>query len=639
MTRRVLEPFRLGSLALKNRLVFAPITTQYAGERGAVTARLMAHYEARARGGAGLVIVEATYVDPVGQVFFNQLGIYDDGLVPGLRELAGAIKRHGAAAAIQLHHGGRMARTALTGVQPVGPSPLADARGVMPRELTVAEIGGIVQCFVRAAVRAQEAGFGGVEIHGAHAYLVDQFISPASNQRNDRYGGSVENRARLLVEILQGVRAATGPGYPVWVRMNGREYGVEGGTTLEEALEVARRAEAAGAAAVHVSAYGPSSPTNRTTAVFKPAVIEHLAAAMKGVLSVPVIAVGRITPQAAESMLEAGKADLIAVGKALLADPDLPRKLSSGREDRIVPCIVCMHCRDVLLSPVAAGISCQVNPRLGHDHETSCSETTSPKQVLVVGGGPAGMIAAITAAERGHAVTLWERSAALGGQLLPAAVPPHKDRVRTFARYCAAELSRTGVVVELEREATADAVVAAGPDVVIVAAGPVETMPDIPGFESAGAVKATAVLSGAEKTGRRVVIVGGELVGCETAEFLAERGRAVTVVRRGPDMATAVGPSLRQFFLERLRQKGVLFLPGVKYVNARRGCLTVERAGGERLELTADTLVYATGFSADTRLYDALRGKVAEVHIVGDCAAPRAIADAVREGYFAGCAV
>jgi 2,4-dienoyl-CoA reductase (NADPH2) len=421
--------------------------------------------------------------------------------------------------------------------------------------------------------------------------------------------------------------------------MNGREYGVEGGTTLEQALEVARLAERAGAVAVHVSAYGPATPTNRTTAVFKPAVIADLAQAMKQVLTVPVIAVGRITPAAAEEMLETGKADLIAVGKALLADPELPRKLATGRDDRIVPCIVCMHCRDSLMSPAVVGISCQVNPKLGRDQETGAAEATKPKKVLVVGGGPAGMVAAATAAERGHAVTLWERGAALGGQLLPAAVPPHKDRIRSYTDYLIRELTRTSVTVELEREATVDAIVEAGPDVVVVATGPRQNMPDIPGIESSGAVDATAVLSGSARVGRRVVIVGGELVGCETAEFLAERARVVTVTRRGPEMATGVGPSLRQFFLERLQKKGVIFLPGVKYANARPGCLTVQKANGDTVEIEADTLVCAAGSSGDSRLYESLEGKVAKIYMVGDCAEPGAIVDAVRDGYDVGCRV
>ncbi len=639
MTRRVLQPYQLGPLTLKNRLIMAPITTEYAGVRGEVNDRILAHYEARARGGVGLIVVEATYVEPVGQAFPNQLGIYDDALVPGLRELAGVIKRHNCVAAIQLHHGGRMARSSLTGMQPVAASAIADPRGEMPRELGEVEIRATVESFVRAALRARVAGFGAIELHGAHSYLIDGFVSPAANRRKDDYGGSVANRARFLIEILEGVRNAAGQGFPVWVRLNGREYGVEGGTTLEEAVEVALLAERAGAVAVHVSAFGPATPTNRTTAVFKPAVIADLAAAMKQRLSVPVIAVGRITADAAEDLLASGRADLIAVGKALLADADLPKKLASGREDRITPCIVCMHCRDMLQSAGAPGISCQVNPRLGRDADGAPAETSRPKKVLVLGGGPAGMTAAITAAERGHSVTLWERSPALGGQLLVAAVPPHKDRIRAFTEYLRREIQRAGVSIELEREASAEAILGLQPDVAIVATGPLSARPDIPGVESLRAVDPVSVLNGSVKVGRRVVIIGGEIIGCETAEFLAEHGRVVTVTRRGPEMATGAGPSLRAYFLERLRQKGVRLLPGVSYVAANPGCLSVKTSDGRELQLEADTFVRATGSVADASLAQALKQRVPEVCVIGDCAAPRFIIDAVREGYDVACRI
>ncbi|MCK9357361.1 MAG: FAD-dependent oxidoreductase, partial [Dehalococcoidia bacterium] len=496
MARRVLEPLTLGSLQLRNRLVMAPVTTQYADERGRVTEQLKAHYETRARGGAGLIIVEASYVLPVGQAFKDQLGIYDDSLIPGLRQLAAAIKRQGCVAAIQLHHAGRMAKSGLSGLQPVAPSAIADPRGEQPRALDASAIRSTVRSFAEAAARAKEAGFDGVEIHGAHAYLIDQFISPSANRRTDAYGGPLENRARFMLEVVAAAREAVGADYPVWLRMNGREYGVEGGTTLEDALEVARLAERAGAAAIHVSAYGPATPTNRTTAGFQPAVIADLAAAMKHAVSIPVMAVGRITPEAAEDLLESGAADLVALGKALLADPDLPGKLVEGRDEEIVPCIVCMHCRDSLMLAAPGGIRCQVNPRLGCDHEPAAVAAPVSKKVLIVGGGPAGMVAALTAARRGHSVTLWERGRALGGQLLQAAVPPHKDRIGCYTRFLARELGRSGVVVELQREATVEEVLGARPDAVVVATGARPLSPDIPGLKRAGAVEAGAVLDG-----------------------------------------------------------------------------------------------------------------------------------------------
>ncbi len=636
MTRLVLEPFRLQNLALKNRLVFAPITTRYADARGYVTERLKAHYEVRARGGVGLIVVEATYIEPVGQAFADQLSICDDTYIAGLRELAMVIKRHGCVAAIQLHHGGRLAKSAFTGMQPVAPSAIADAANEKPRELTLKDIESIVRSFGLAAARAKEAGFDAVEIHGAHSYLVDQFISAASNKRTDRYGGDIANRSRFMVEVIEAARAAAAPDFPVWVRINGREYGVRDGTTIEEAIEVSKRAEAAGSVAIHVSAYGPATPTNRTTATFQSAVIAPLAAAIKAEVSVPVIAVGRITPQAAEALLERGSADLIAMGKALLADPEIPNKLAAEREEDIRPCIVCMYCRDALRRADMAGIRCQVNPCVGSDHEPLPPLPERPRRVLVIGGGPAGMCAALSAADRGHSVSLWERSGQLGGQLLAAAVPPHKDRIAAFTRYLVHRLEEAHVTVETGREATVDSVRAENPDVVIVATGPGKVVPDIPGLDGATTVHASDVLLGAVRTGRHVAVIGGEVVGCETAEYLAERGKAVTLLRRGPEMAMSESPSLRAFFMERLARKGVVMMPGVKYREARAGYLVVEMPDGAIRTIKADTIVLAAGSTPNTALAEALRGAVPEVLLAGDCLKPRAIVDAVSEGWLAG---
>jgi 2,4-dienoyl-CoA reductase-like NADH-dependent reductase (Old Yellow Enzyme family)/thioredoxin reductase len=636
MVRRLLEPCTLGPLSLRNRIVFAPITTQFADARGYVTPRLAAHYEARARGGAGLVIVEATYIDAAGQAVTNQLAIHRDEYLPGLRQLADAIRRHGSTSALQIYHGGRMARSSLTGRQPVAPSAIPSPGGETPRELSKEEIRAIVRSFGAAAARAREAGFDAVEVLGSHTYLVGSFISPASNTRTDDYGGIVANRARFLLEILHEIQKTAGQDFPIWVKINAREFGVLAGLALEDAVEVARLTERAGSRAVHVSGFGPASPTNRTTSVFRPAVIAHLAAAVKQAVSIPVIAVGRITPEAGEELIENGSADLVALGKALLADPDLPAKLAAGEDDHIVPCIVCMHCYDTLISPGTDGIACQVNPRLGRDHEPQPCPAAPAKRVLVVGGGPAGMVAALTAARRGHAVTLWERSNRLGGQLIPAASPPHKDRISAYTGYLVRELPRAGICIELDHPATEDAIHAFRPDAVVIAVGAKPIKPDIPGIETAESVDAVAVLRGEVQVGRRAVIVGGGQVGCETAEVLVERGRQVTVTKRGSEMATGVGPLLRQYFLDRLREKGVQFLPGVRYVSARPGCLTVQTADGALLPLEVDTIVTAVGFAADPRLYHSLEGSVPEVYLIGDCASPRSIVDAVREGYDVG---
>ena len=636
MKSRLYKPFRIGSMQLRNRIVMAPLTTQYASEEGYVTGRSLNFYEARARGGAGLLIVEATIIHPGGQAFANQLSISGDEFISGLSDLVQVIHRHGARGAIQLHHGGRVAKRELTGMQPIAPSPLARGKSELPRELTVDEIGEIVADFARAALRAKEAGFDGVEIHGAHGYLVDQFLSPAANKRQDSYGGSQRNRARFLVEIIEAIRGELGRDYPVWYRMNAREYGVEGGTTLEEAQETARRAEEAGADAVHVSAYGPKTPTNLTSPAFVPAVIEDLAEGIKKTVSIPVIAVGRITPEAGERMLAEGKADLIAMGKALLADPELPNKVAAGKSRDVVPCIVCMGCRDDLYDPDVVGIRCQVNAAMGRGGENGIVAAEKPRRVLVIGGGPGGMEAARVAALRGHGVTLWEKEFKLGGQLIPAAIAPHKDRIGAFTAYLEAQLKKLGVRIELGKEATADAVEEFQPEAVVVAMGARPLVPQIPGLGKARAVQAVDVLEGRADVGSRVVVIGGELVGCETAEFLAEKGRKVTIMRRGSEIASKVGPSLRAFFLERLEAKGVTLLTGVKYEEASSAGLVVTTAEGERKTFGASAIVLAAGAIADRRLYEEISGKLPEVYAVGDCVEPRKIRDAVAEGYSVG---
>jgi 2,4-dienoyl-CoA reductase-like NADH-dependent reductase (Old Yellow Enzyme family)/thioredoxin reductase len=620
-------------MELRNRIVMPPVATQYGSEEGYVTERTKNHYEARARGGAALIIVEYTYVHPRGQARANQLGISDDKFLPGLRELVQVIHKHGAKAAIQLHHAGRMAKSALTGMQPVAPSAVPSRSGEVPKELTVDEIADIVAAFGEAAIRAKTVGFDGVEIHGAHGYLIDQFLSPSTNKRQDSYGGDLPNRARFLIEVIKAVRGVVGSDYPVWCRINGKEYGVEEGTSLEDAQETARMAQEAGADAIHVSAGGPGNPTSLTSPTFAPAVIADLAQGIKKAVSVPVIAVGRITAEAAERVLAEGKADLIAIGKGLLADPELPNKVASGRLEDIVPCTVCMGCLDDLSSPAVAGIRCQVNATLGREAEYRIVPAREPRKVLVVGGGPAGMEAARVAAFRGHQVTLWEGKSRLGGQLVQAAIPPHKDRIGPLTRYLQTQLNKLEVKIELGKEATAAMIEEFRPEVVVLATGARPLLPDIPGLDRTHVVQAGDVLEGKVGVGNKVVVIGGELVGCETAEFLADKGKRVTVTRRGPEMALRVGPTLRRFFLDRLREKGVTLLTEIIYNEVTPRGLVVTTKEGERRTIEADAIVLAAGAIPNRGLYEEIKGKAPEVYLVGDCVEPRTIRDAIAEGY------
>ena len=633
MKGRLWEPFQIGQMELRNRIVMPPMVTRYGTEDGCVTERTRDYYEARAKGGAALLIVEATYIHLRGWAFANQLGISDDRFIPGMSELVQAIHRHGAKAAIQLHHGGRMAKSELSGMQPVAPSPLAIPGGEIPKELTVDEIAEIITFFVEAALRARKAGFDGVEIHGAHSYLIDQFLSRSSNKRQDIYGGVLRNRARLLVEVIKAVKEAAGENYPVWCRINGKEYGTEEGTTLEEAQEIAQMAQSAGADAINVSAFGPKAPTNLTSPKFVPAVIEDLAEGIKQAVNVPVIAVGRIAPEVGERILEEGKADLIAIGKALLADPELLNKVASGRPEDVTPCIICMGCRDDLRYPAVLGIRCSVNAALGKEKEYRIVPAKSSRKVLVVGGGPAGMEAARVAALRGHKVALWEKESRLGGQLIEAAIPPHKDRIGFLTEYLQTQLKKLDVEVELSKEATAAMIEEFKPEVVILATGIKPLIPEIPGLDKARVVQAGDVLEGKVEVGNRVVVMGGELVGCETAEFLVEKGKKITVMRRGAEMALGVGPSLRGFFLSRLLEKGVTLLTEIRYNEVTSGGLVVTTKEGEKKTIEADTIVLAAGSIPDKKLYQDIKGKVPEVHCVGDCVEPRTIRDAIAEGY------
>ena len=634
MKGKIWESFRIGSMELRNRVVMPPMVVRYASDDGYITERTKNYYAARARGGVGLIIVEATYVHPQGHAFANQIGISDDKFISGLSGLTQAVHRHGAKIAIQLHHGGREANSKLSKLPIVAPSPLPGMIGEMPKELTVGEIKEIVNVFARAAVRARKAGFDGVELHGAHAYLIAQFLSPLSNRRRDSYGGNVQNRARFMVEVIKAVREAVGRDYPVWIRIDGKEYGIEG-ITLKDAQETARIAQSAGVNAIHVSAYGPMAPTNLNMPAFTPAVLEELAEGVKKAVTVPIITVGKITPEAGERLLREGKADLIAIGKAQLADPEFVNKVAANRLDDITPCIECMHCRDDIRNPVV-GIRCSVNATLGKEEEFKIVPAKKPRKVLVIGGGPAGMEAARVAALRGHKVTLWEKGTRLGGQLIQAAIPPHKDRIGVLNQYLQTQLKKLKVKVELNKEVNAAMVADFKPEVTILATGAKPLIPEIPGMDRAHVVQAGDVLEGRTKVGDRVVIIGGEVVGCETAEFLAEKGKKVTVTRRSPEMARGVGRSLRAFFLGRLVEKGITLLPEINYNEITSDGLVVTTREGEKKAIKADTIVLAAGAVPDKELYQELKGKVPEVHCIGDCVAPRKILDAITEGFRVG---
>ncbi len=629
------HPFNLGQLELKNRIVMPPMGTNYASKEGTVTGQLKEYYAARAHGGVGLVIVEATCVEGLGgKGIRRQLLIDDDRCVPGLRELVQEIKQKGAKAAIQLHHAGSEGKLSLLGVQPVAPSPISKRDGDLPRELSIKEVDELVVRFAKAAKRAKEAGFDGVEIHGAHSYLIAQFLSSFFNRRGDAYGGGIEGRAKFLIEIIRATRELLGSDYPIWCRINGREFGAEAGLTSEEAQQVARMAQDAGASAVHVSvyAYGVSPRTAPPNAQPFGNWL-RFAEAVKKSVSIPVIAVGRIDPPTAEKAIQEERADLIAIGRALIADPELPNKAASGSLNEIRPCIGCLTCFDcvaILQEP----LRCVVNPTVGKERESVIRRSDRPKKVIIIGGGPSGMEAARVSALRGNNVMLYERGRRLGGQLLVASVPPHKEILETFAEYQRNQLLKLGVKVELGRTVSAPLVKETNPDVAIIATGVRPFVPQIPGIDRSNVVRAVDVLTGKAEVGQKIVFIGGELVACETAEFLADLGKIVTLTEMAEDVATKTNPSVRKHLLARLAVKGITILTGVRYQEITDQGVIIKTKEGKIHNIEASTIILAAGSIPEDELYHELEGKVPELCRVGDCVEPRNIISAVADGFF-----
>lgn len=574
--KRLFQPGRIGRMEIRNRLVMPPMGTNMAEPDGQVNEVIRQYYEQRARGGVGLIIVETCCVDaPRGKTTARQMACDHDKFIPGLRSLAQTIHRHGARAVLQLQHGGRGTKRSITGIQPVAPSPvpmpygtLVGYEGEMPRELSTDEVRELVGKFAAGARRAKDAGFDGVEVHATGYYLVAQFISSTANLRTDQYGGSIENRARFLVEIVRAIKEATGADYPVLCKTSAMEFGPGSGITAEEAVQVARMAQEAGADALELAGmlWGIIPTLPPSTAEPAGGLIPF-AEIIKKAVSIPIIVGARMTPELGEQTLLEGKADFIAIGKNLITDPDLPNKAASGRLEEIRPCIGCIRCID---NQTVKGLSvmCSVNAAAGKEPDSHIAPASRPRMVAVVGGGPAGMEAARIAAIRGHNVTLYERQSSLGGQLLEAVLPPHKDHLAPFLDWLRRQMNTNGVEVRVGTQITAPAILQGGYDAVVLATGIVPLVPPIPGLGAARLLMARDVLHGSD-VGESVIVVGGGLVGCETAERLAALGKKVTVLEMLDEAAGAMPLALRKLLLARMHKMKVEVLTGAG--NGRRG--------------------------------------------------------------------
>jgi 2,4-dienoyl-CoA reductase-like NADH-dependent reductase (Old Yellow Enzyme family)/thioredoxin reductase len=684
----------MGPMELRNRIVMPAMDQNSCSADGEITDLNIAHYEARARGGAGLLILETSAVAyPIGATSRHQPALSDDRCLPGLARLAAAVHAHGAKMAVQIcHHGKTAGVDVLEGREQIVPSvPVPDDEmsfdhltpdelvklagttgGKLPtrRAATADELAWVVDCFAGAAERVQRAGMDAVEVHAAHGYLISTFLSPKYNRRTDEYGGSVERRARLLCDVIRAIRARCGEGLAVIVRLDATEH-ADGGITPDLAVQHARLAEAAGADAIHVSANSPRAVgTGFTDAPLPrlPGQYVEYARTVKAGVTVPVIAVGRIMPDLAEQLVAAGDCDFVAMGRQLLADPELPSRLAEGRADLVRTCINCYVC---VAENFWDGVPvCAINAELGHYDRPPIAPATVPRHVVVVGGGPGGMEAARVAATRGHRVTLLERAPQLGGTARFSALTTPMNA--ELVRYLSAAIAEAGVDVRLRVEATPESVASLSPDVVVVATGATRDRPAVPGADLPHALSGDdlrALLTGddpaagsrlgfAERLvvsagrrlgvtddmdrvramskrwmpiGARVVVVGGGLVGIELAEFLAERGRAVTVLEAGGTLGVEMAHPRRARAIHEARAHGVTFVTGATLVSidARTVTFTV---GDETRTAEAQHVIFATGVHGDTALADALADRGLEVHVVGDAGGVGYIQNAIATG-------
>jgi 2,4-dienoyl-CoA reductase-like NADH-dependent reductase (Old Yellow Enzyme family)/thioredoxin reductase len=627
---KLFSSFSIGSMNIKNRIVMPPMATHYASPEGFVTDRQIAYYVERAKGGAGYITVEHTGILQQGKASPKMLLISSDEHAAKIQSLIEAVHEAGGKIVVQINHAGRQTSSIVTGSPIVGPSPLpCPTRTEIPRELSVAEIEEITEAFATAAGRIKKAGADGVELHMAHGYLICSFLSPFSNRRTDRYGGDIHGRIRFAIEVLKSVRNRVGQEFPIICRLSGDEY-VDGGLKIEETKKIAQILEKEGTNALHISACNVASGyLNQPPYYVEEGVFVHLAEAVKSVVDVPVITVGRIrNPVMADQILQDGKADLVSMGRALIADPYMPRKAKEGRFEEIVPCLSCNRC---IQTQRKEAIRCAVNPEAGNESRFKISKSERAKKVWVVGGGPGGLKAAEIAALRGHEVTLFERSNNLGGRMRLAAIPPKKTVLNDFLDYLEKRVNKLGVTLELGKKFSVEMVETHKPDAVIVASGATPLFPNWRGIEASGALSVDAVLTGQGDVGRRVLVIGAGGIGAETADYLSETGNEVTLVEMLEEITSDLVTHLKHYLSKRLTEKGVRILTSTKVKELGQGYALVEDTSGTRKIEGFDTIVLAVGSKSDDSVAKDLEGKVPALHVIGDASKPREALEAVYE--------